>query len=447
MKQVLNFEDEQMIQGDNPADMSEALDVSQDTIPADELQMQLAQEAEMQKTPIQMLQEKFRRYQELRRVPQAFDQSSLEAAMAERDKRQGLALALKGAQQIGQGIANRYAPNYKADTSVADKLVDLADQPVSDAVLKNKMSNMQNKENDAMLEASMKLESLNLDLTNMDLNNDASSPISRLAQETALKFNPKLNPEAVAQTPASQLFKMFPQFQQLAANEIRRQQTGQNNLAMQLKARGLDIAEKSLELRKEQGGKRIDLAADKLNWQKVEKDELSDKQTESLSTIDNALLDLNDAMKFKVDVNTGRIEASSDYVKKLLGNQDPNMVNLKMALGNALADRKREITGTAASDSEAKFIESITVPDPSMNDELFMSTLQNAIRRVERYRALKLDSFKKQGKNPEAFEKPFDPDAKKTETAPANEVVRRDPKSGKNAVFNAETKEFIRWEK
>ncbi|MGL5079362.1 MAG: hypothetical protein ACRDBG_26475, partial [Waterburya sp.] len=402
---------------------------------------------QLQQTPIQMLQEKFRRYQELRQVPQAFDQSSLDAAMAERDKRQGLALALKGAQQIGQGIANRYAPNYKADTSVADKLVDLADQPVQDAVLKNKMGNMQNKENDAMLEASMKLESLNLDLTNMDLNNDASSPISKLAQETALKFNPKLNPEAVAQTPASQLFKMFPQFQQLAANEIRRQQTGQNMLSLQLRKESNEIARANMGLRRELHDDRMGHKKDEFQWKKGEKDELSDKQTESIAAVDSVLLDLNDAMNFKVDVNTGRIESSSDYIKKLLGKQDPNMVNLKMALGNALADRKREITGTAASDQEAKFIESITVPDPSMDDALFMSTLQNAIRRVERYRELKLDSYKKQGKNPEAFKEQFDPNAKKVETAPANEVVRRDPKSGKNAVFNSETKEFIRWEK
>lgn len=433
MKQVLNFEDEQAINGLTPIDPAQLnqLPLSENQIPLDELEQnlqaemeqspqmaQLQQEAPIATTdalsPIQQLQEKFRKYQDMKNL-QPMDEAGLQDAINQRNRNQGLALVLKGAQQTAQGMANRYAPNFKADTGVADTLYKQAEQPISDELLKRKTKNEQSQFNDVMMQASMKLEGLNLDLTNMEQNSDPNSEISKLAQETASLFNPKLNPDSLKEISAAQLFKMFPQFQQLTANEIRRQQTGQNSLAMQLKARQLELNEKSYDLRKEQGGKRLDLAEDKLGWQKDEKDELSDKQTEGMATVDSTLLDLNDAKKFKVDVNTGRVEAGSDYVRKLLGNQEPTMVNLKQALGNALADRKREITGTAASDSEAKFIESITVPDISMNDELFMSTLDNATRRVERYRQLKLDGFKKQGKNSEAFEKPFGSEEKSTD--------------------------------
>ncbi len=438
MKQIVNFTNPQLVENElNPAGINlppvfeqqnESIDELEKRL-QDEEQMRsmanqdsLSQEDELSQTedPNVNLKSRFARYQELknRNNNDGFD---------ERNKDQSLALLLKASQQIGQGMANKYAPQYKADTSIADTLYKQADQNVDDISKKQKIQTDQ------------------FELNNLGDMNDPTSPFSTMAQQSMLSLNPNLDPEMLKNTSGAQLLKLFPQLR--------------IGLNAELRAEALKIARDSLDVRKDQGQKRIEVSKEQLgvnkgklglaketqDWRKEEKDELSDKQTETIATVDSTLLDLNDAKKFKINANTGRIEAGSDYVKKLLGNQDPTMVNLKQALGNALADRKREITGTAASDAEAKFIESITVPDISMNDDVFMSTLDNAIRRVERYRKLKLDGFKKQGKNPVAFEKPFGSEEK--EQTNTSEVIRRDPKTGKNAVFNSATKEFIRWEK
>ena len=114
-----------------------------------------------------------------------------------------------------------------------------------------------------------------------------------------------------------------------------------------------------------------------------------------------------------------------------------DQVAFRSAVGRMSDAYRKLITGAGASNLEIQKLES-RLPQPTDTFANFQSKAKSFIKEVERARTQHLSNLQKVGKNVEPF--------KSTEVAaPSNEVERKDPKSGKTAIFNAETKQFLRW--
>lgn len=197
MKQMVNFNDPQLVEND-PENQLEPIDpnlppfMEEPQQSTDQLEQQL--QTEQQPPAMSDLQSRLARYQDLKNKisTDGFDQ---------RNKDQGMALLLKASQQIGQGMANRQAPNYKADTSIADTLYKQADQNVSD------------------IDSRQKLENSQIELANNADMNDSTSPISSSFQDALIRLKPDLNEQQInniRKSSAEQLSKLFPQLNSAA---------------------------------------------------------------------------------------------------------------------------------------------------------------------------------------------------------------------------------------
>jgi len=140
------------------------------------------------------------------------------------------------------------------------------------------------------------------------------------------------------------------------------------------------------------------------DFRETEKQEISDKQTDQLAGYDEALSLLSDAGDFKKDVDTGFATNLSDKVRTFFGTQDVGVSDLKMAIGETLSQKVKSLSGTAASDKEREFIKQISLPTINDDDDVFKAKLKRALDTIEKAKQVRIDSFKKQGKDPSAFE-------------------------------------------
>ena len=76
------------------------------------------------------------------------------------------------------------------------------------------------------------------------------------------------------------------------------------------------------------------------------------------------------------------------------------------------------------------------------SDSVFNEKLEQAFKTIENARSLRVDGFRKQGKNSDSFDT-----SKSTPSTSSNagEIKRRDPKTGKIAIFDKD-KKFLRFE-
>jgi hypothetical protein len=153
----------------------------------------------------------------------------------------------------------------------------------------------------------------------------------------------------------------------------------------------------------ERAGKREVRLGDKFEWQKEEKNELSDKQVEQIAGYDQAIQNLEQALNIKLneDIDTGPLTAMFQSMGELVGGGDTNILKIKSYLGETLAQTVRNLSGTAASDREREFIAGITVPNISDNDEQFKVKLKTSLEKIKKARDLRLKAIKKEGKAPQ----------------------------------------------
>jgi hypothetical protein len=167
---------------------------------------------------------------------------------------------------------------------------------------------------------------------------------------------------------------------------------------------------------------------------------LNDKTASAIENIDRAIGELDYIKNSKVDFDTGPIAERVDKFKKLFGGNDAKRAAFRSDTKAALSDYVRQISGTAASDNERRFIQEEIIPGMEENDEVFLEKLKAFKGRLSRARGVLLDTFEKKGKNVEAYREEAGPQA----SASPKEVERK-TKDGKTAIFDAETKQFIRY--
>lgn len=518
-KKVINFDDPQEIdslnqQEDQPAELDS---LPLDNTTADELDQQLSEQEpqrqvaameQQDSTPMQnpqsdsikALQDKIRRYQELKNF-KPMNEQALDDAINERNKRQGMATFLKGTQQIIQGQANRYNPNYKADTSVADTLYKQAEQPVEDVQLKQKMSNDQQRHNDIMAEAAAKLESLNIDLTNMNDNNTVDSNISRLAQQTVKQLRPDFNPSQVDNTPASQLFKLVPELQKLTLNEMKRQKmmtTSNKPYFKNVEINGKVYVHRynpetqQLENTGQVAGYAPSLIRDSYTGENklVAKGAGTSKLVDQNPTgeiIPGATEDKSSAYEkldpktrenfnkeYKAqfekdiqddDVSLGKIQSIKDlgeqikqgkgnlsafasqlgsfYQKGVLSDQDVVRYIKRYDVNGMMADAfNKAASGQLSKETVDQILNSLNAVENSRKK--FIST--QAKQESQKFYNANKQQLDKKGVKPKDLATILHPEYQEEIGPTLDEVRRLDPKTGKTAVFDSKTKKFIRWE-
>lgn len=206
MRQIVNFNDPQLVENDPdnelvPMELNIPPFLEEPQQSIDQLEQTL--QAEQQAPPAMSdLQQRLARYQDLKNKIN-------EDAFNKRNNDQTMALLLKASQQIGQGAANRFAPNYKADTSIADTLYKQADQNITDISAKQKLTNDQ------------------FDLDNNAELNDLKSPMSGILKQKFLERYPKTDPQKLDQLNGAQILKLLPELRNQTMLDLRARRLSQ----------------------------------------------------------------------------------------------------------------------------------------------------------------------------------------------------------------------------
>lgn len=212
-------------------------------------------------------------------------------------------------------------------------------------------------------------------------------------------------------------------------------------------------------LRQDYLGKNLGVKATGLNetlskdvYTRQQQQEPSDTQSTQLAGYNNTENMLNQIKDLKKNMPTNIIKYGEQEVLDKLGKADPKYIQMKMILGQALAQQVHTLSGTASSDKERAMLGQVLLPDMKDSDEQFNTKLEEALKQVKIAKQIHIDAIKQQGKNPTGFEKPTEnnPDINQTaayskQSKNPTEVTRM-TKDGKKAVFDADTKEFLRYE-
>jgi hypothetical protein len=183
---------------------------------------------------------------------------------------------------------------------------------------------------------------------------------------------------------------------------------------------------------------------DNLGFRKEEKNELSDKQVESMSSfakVEGLLQDIKGRtadFKSKLGPYASKIEAGKSMVPGF--QEDPDFAAFRATVSDQLSQYIKSLSGLTVSDKERQALLT-AVPTVEDKYDVFNSKLKEMERRLAGYKDAELKSAKEfQGKAPKS------PAA--SSAAPArveNVIIRRDPKTGRNVKYDAATKKPLGW--
>jgi hypothetical protein len=129
---------------------------------------------------------------------------------------------------------------------------------------------------------------------------------------------------------------------------------------------------------------------------------LSDKQTGEIESLDNALSMVDTIEMEKPKFNTGPIKNRAQGALSLVGLEDPEYAAFKARTIDTLSDYVKSKSGLQVTDAERRALAEV-VPNSSMDDDTFNSTLNVFKERLNSIRGQKVDIFGKQGKDSAAF--------------------------------------------
>ena len=186
--------------------------------------------------------------------------------------------------------------------------------------------------------------------------------------------------------------------------EYQKRTLGLQEESLGLRGKAQELREKELEQLKLPGERR---RVEQFVHRKKEKDELSDKQTNDLNSLEDGL-GLGNRMKALMPVvkeNLGFYASAIEEGKRYIPytEKDPDFVEMQQIVGTELADYIKTISGAAVSEQEAQRLrKNIPTMDDKPNE--FERKLKTFMSLLEGYKTNKITSFKKQGKDPSRFE-------------------------------------------
>lgn len=305
-------------------------------------------------------------------------ENELKEVQEERQKRMGQIAMLQGANQIASAIAQGYGG--RGGTPDLSFLQQMADQKVKDVKESRRaqIDTMKQRVDEMALEQ---------EVQKTDPNSQESEGMRQLA------------------------LKALPEYENVIIGKSAKQIEDQLDLIMKFKKADKDTGMTPYQLaRLEYLKERLDetkanrkLRKDKLEWQKDEKNELSDKQTEALTQLEESMDALDNLASQKVNIDTGPISAAQNWAAQKIGIDDPQKSAFRSSAIDAVATRIKALSGTAASDQERAFIMQ-TLPQMRDNDATFMSKLNEARKRIKKVYDRRVKNFMKQGKEPGEFQ-------------------------------------------
>lgn len=346
----------------------------------------------------------------------------LQEAFAERDRRERMAMLLSGFKGLAQAGVASSGSNYKIDDSMEKAMMQRAQNPVKDVQsqiglqqTEQKLKQDQERHQNIMNEYSQKLAMGGFELDNQERLMDPNSKESKFAQNYLTELNPNIAKEEIEGIPAAQLYKNFlPQMQQLVLGKMN---IDARRAALEQQERRTRLIEEMNEIRrqKEQNidrrfEKTHDYKTNKFDWQKDEKDELSDKQVEIITEFDigsNIINEIKNKYKLpNVQDSLGFYASKLSESKKYIpfAERDPDFVQMQALVGTQLADYVKRISGAAVSEQEAQ---RLAKNIPSMEDkpQEFMKKLETFEEILNKNRKTTVDSINKQGKTAGGFAK------------------------------------------
>lgn len=200
------------------------------------------------------------------------------------------------------------------------------------------------------------------------------------------------------------------------------------------------LREKTLEDLNKRFGSGLEFRKSTQEFKEQEKNELSDKQVESMSSFDK-VQGLSDELKIRAEQfkdKLGPYAANVEQYKSLIPGfqEDPKFAAFRASTTDTLSQYIKSLSGLTVSDKER---ESLLQSVPTVNDkyDIFMSKITELQKRLDRYKSAELEAAKKyQGKKiPEI----------KQQQPTGSIIIRLDPKSGRKVEYDATTKKPIRF--
>lgn len=210
-----------------------------------------------------------------------------------------------------------------------------------------------------------------------------------------------------------------------------------------------DYQKQRLELERERLGLQRDMEQgkgsrfyDALGFRKEEKNELSDKQTESMSSFGKVEGLLNDIkgrtakFKNKLGPYASVIESKKSLVPGL--QEDPDFAAFRATVSDQLSQYIKSLSGLTVSDKERQALLT-AVPTVGDKYDVFNSKLAEMEKRLAGYKSAELAAAKEfQGKMPKNV-------SAQTQAPSQDVIIRRDPKTGRNVKYDAQTKKPLGW--
>jgi hypothetical protein len=260
---------------------------------------------------------------------------------------------------------------------------------------------------------------------------DPKSDISKLSRDRAIAALKKTNPNIDTSS-----------YENLSAAQLKQLGViGDDSL----KALNLELQRQRLDLQKQaEAGKgerfydRLDLSKDMFENKQKEQKRLATTQENVLTGFDTTIAALKDLKRAKPLFNTGPIKDRFESAKKILGLEDADFAGFKARVAGNMANYIRSISGTAASDAEVERLANVA-PVASDSDESFLKKLASFEDQVNNSKKSVLKSFKKLDRDVKGYESDLQ------ELEAPKEVERLDKKTGKTAIFDADTKQFLRY--
>jgi hypothetical protein len=201
---------------------------------------------------------------------------------------------------------------------------------------------------------------------------------------------------------------------------------------MEFKKLQLELSRERLEDARKKEGR----LGEKQKWQMDEKNEISDKQTETVNNYKLSIAALDSIGKKARLFDKGPVADRVASMRRFLGNDNAKVTAFKAETGRMLANYMRSISGSAIAEQEAQRLSKL-VPSPELSDASFVEVLKTFKEELERSKRITLESFEQQGKNVDKF---------KTDAPAQSNVIKRKTKDGRIALFD-ENKKFLGYEK
>lgn len=180
---------------------------------------------------------------------------------------------------------------------------------------------------------------------------------------------------------------------------------------------------------------------DNLGFRKEEKNELSDKQVESMSSfgkVEGLLQDIKGRtaqFKSKLGPYASKIEAGKSMVPGM--QEDPDFAAFRATVSDQLSQYIKSLSGLTVSDKERQALLT-AVPTVEDKYDVFNSKLAEMEKRLGGYKSAELAAAKDfQGKTPK--------NPQQAAESSSAVIIRRDPKTGRNVKYDAATKKPLGW--